>query len=49
MRIPNKCLVLKLKNSQIYIFRVIIENWGDDGTKNDIKMTITRKMKIGKI
>ena len=25
------------KNSQIYIFRVIIENWGDDVTKMTLK------------
>ena len=32
------------KNSPIFIFRIIIENWGDFFTK----MTITRKVKIGK-
>ena len=33
------------KNSPFFFFRVTIENWGDFFTK----MTITRKMKIGKI
>jgi len=33
------------KNSPIFVFRVIIENWGDFFTK----MTITRKIEIGKI
>ena len=35
-------------NSPIFIFRVIIENWGDL-EKNDPKITITRKIKIAEI
>ena len=37
------------KNSPIFIFRIIIENWGDFCQKNDTKMTITRKIKIEKL
>ena len=34
---------------RLLFFEFIIENWGDDVTKNDTKMTIPRKINIGKI